>query len=64
MNFFFLGGLVNCLKRGAWIVCRFNLAKEGVMFLRLGGGGGVETQMRTMSRRSLLIDKIYKANNI
>ena len=56
MIFFFLGVVVNCLKRGAWIVCKFNLAKEGVMFFRLGGGGGVETPMHTMSRRSLLID--------
>ena len=45
-----------CLKRGAWIVCRFKKGlgkKEGIMFWR---GGGVEIPVQTMSWRSLLID--------
>ena len=49
----YIGG-VNCLKREAWIVCRFKRGlgkKEGMMFLK-----GVETLVHTMSWRSLLID--------
>ena len=44
----FIGGCVNCLKRGA------SIAKEGVIFLRWRGA---ETPMHTMSWSSLLIDK-------
>ena len=46
----YIGG--NCLKKeGAWIVCRFKKGlgkKEGVVFLKGGGGGGLITPMQTM----------------
>ena len=46
----YIGG--NCLKKeGTWIVCRFKKGlgkKEGVVFLKGGGVGGLITPMQTM----------------
>ena len=44
----------DCLKTGAWTLCRFNRGlgeKEGVVFLR-----GVDTQMNTMICYHLIIN--------
>ena len=53
----------DCLKRGAWTVCRFKggggglARKRGVVFLR-----GVDTPMHTMDQ--VLLDDLTKASMV
>ena len=62
----FLGGCMKifCLKRGAWIVCRFKKGlgkKEGVMFW---GGEGLRPQCTLWVGGAFLLTQVPGANNI